>query len=90
MPAFSLHSSFLLTTIARLFLIVIVLMNIQQPSSHDGFEISDRAWLINSRGIAKKIKNGTVPSREQLKDWGADANKECPNCHHNIDNSDVS
>ncbi|XP_042501168.1 SUPPRESSOR OF GAMMA RESPONSE 1-like [Macadamia integrifolia] len=47
-----------------------------------------RTWLIDSRGIARKVKNATQISAYQIKNNGA--NRECPNCHHNIDNSDVS
>ncbi|KAG0464179.1 hypothetical protein HPP92_020248 [Vanilla planifolia] len=49
-----------------------------------------RAWLINSRGIAKKVKNASSYSNHQIKDLGAEANRECPRCKHVIDNSDVS
>ncbi|KAJ4960742.1 hypothetical protein NE237_020652 [Protea cynaroides] len=45
-------------------------------------------WLIDSRGIAGKVKNATQFSACQIRDNGA--NRECPNCHHLIDNSDVS
>ncbi|XP_062105655.1 SUPPRESSOR OF GAMMA RESPONSE 1 [Humulus lupulus] len=48
----------------------------------------ERSWLINSRGIAKKVKNASRSSAYQIRDCGA--NRECPNCHHDIDNSDVS
>ncbi|KAJ4973943.1 hypothetical protein NE237_007117 [Protea cynaroides] len=47
-----------------------------------------RTWLIDSRGIARKVKNPTQFSASQIKENGA--NRECPNCHHRIDNSDVS
>lgn len=47
-----------------------------------------RAWLINSRGLARKVRNATCSPGCQLKDCGAD--RECPNCHFRIDNSDVS
>ncbi|KAG8634961.1 SUPPRESSOR OF GAMMA RESPONSE 1 [Manihot esculenta] len=46
-----------------------------------------RAWLIDSRTIARKVRNPTRASAYQIKDYGA--NRECPNCHHCIDNSDV-
>ncbi|KAH0449948.1 hypothetical protein IEQ34_020640 [Dendrobium chrysotoxum] len=49
-----------------------------------------RAWLTNCRGIAKKVKNATSYSNYRLCDLGAEANRECPNCQHIIDNSDVS
>ncbi|KAJ1422424.1 P-loop containing nucleoside triphosphate hydrolase [Sesbania bispinosa] len=45
-------------------------------------------WLIDSGGFAKKVKNTTLSSADQIKDCGA--YRECPNCHHHIDNSDVS
>ncbi|KAF8390503.1 hypothetical protein HHK36_025030 [Tetracentron sinense] len=47
-----------------------------------------RTWLIDGRGIAGKVKNATQFSTFQIKDYGA--YRECPNCHHHIDNSDVS
>ncbi|KAL0906708.1 hypothetical protein M5K25_025223 [Dendrobium thyrsiflorum] len=49
-----------------------------------------RAWLTNCRGIAKKVKNATSYSNHRLCDLGAEASRECPNCQHIIDNSDVS
>ncbi|XP_057791704.1 SUPPRESSOR OF GAMMA RESPONSE 1-like isoform X1 [Salvia miltiorrhiza] len=48
----------------------------------------DRSWLIDSRGLAKKVINAGLPAACQIKDCGA--NRRCPNCHHLIDNSDVS
>ncbi|XP_050221762.1 SUPPRESSOR OF GAMMA RESPONSE 1-like [Mercurialis annua] len=47
-----------------------------------------RAWLIDSRTIARKVKNPARACAYQIKDYGA--NRDCPNCHHRIDNSDVS
>ncbi|KAK3183655.1 hypothetical protein Dsin_030941 [Dipteronia sinensis] len=47
-----------------------------------------RTWLVNCRAIAKKVRNAGQSSDQQLKDCGA--NRECPNCHSQIDNSDVS
>ncbi|CAK9161756.1 unnamed protein product [Ilex paraguariensis] len=47
-----------------------------------------QSWLIDSRGLARKVKNATLPSASQIKDCGA--NRECPNCHYRIDNRDVS
>ncbi|EPS68229.1 hypothetical protein M569_06541, partial [Genlisea aurea] len=47
-----------------------------------------RAWLIDSRGLAKKVKDAGLPQAYQIKDCGA--NRRCPNCHYLIDNSDVS
>ncbi|PIA30616.1 hypothetical protein AQUCO_05400006v1 [Aquilegia coerulea] len=47
-----------------------------------------RTWIIDSRGIAEKVKNATQLIAYQIKDYGA--SRECPSCHHNIDNSDVS
>ncbi|KAF5180656.1 Nac domain-containing protein [Thalictrum thalictroides] len=55
-----------------------------QPSLSIGY----RAWLIDSRGIAGKVKNATQLTAYQIKDYGA--SRECPSCHHYIDNSDVS
>ncbi|KAL6507297.1 hypothetical protein OROGR_023492 [Orobanche gracilis] len=45
------------------------------------------AWIIDSRRIAKKVKNAGAPAAYQVQDYGA--NLQCPNCHHFIDNSDV-
>ncbi|XP_047150908.1 SUPPRESSOR OF GAMMA RESPONSE 1-like isoform X2 [Vigna umbellata] len=47
-----------------------------------------RSWLIDFGGFAKKVKNTTLSSADQIKDCGA--YRECPNCHYRIDNSDVS
>ncbi|KAJ8645785.1 hypothetical protein MRB53_007533 [Persea americana] len=49
-----------------------------------------KAWLIDSRGIARKVKNATQFSTNQIKDIGKEANRQCPNCSYRIDNSDVS
>ncbi|XP_022741643.1 SUPPRESSOR OF GAMMA RESPONSE 1-like [Durio zibethinus] len=46
-----------------------------------------RSWLIDGRAIAKKVKNASCSSSIQIIDYGA--NRECPKCHHRIDNSDV-
>ncbi|XVE67853.1 hypothetical protein DITRI_Ditri09bG0021200 [Diplodiscus trichospermus] len=46
-----------------------------------------RSWLVDSRAIAKKVKNASWSSSIQITDCGA--NRECPNCHYRIDNSDV-
>jgi len=46
-----------------------------------------RSWLVDCRGIAKKVRNATLSSAVQIKDCGA--KRECPNCHYLIDNSDV-
>ncbi|KAF6157486.1 hypothetical protein GIB67_004424 [Kingdonia uniflora] len=50
-----------------------------------GFSI--RTWLIDSKTIAAKVKNATQPPSNQVKDCGA--NRQCPNCFHRIDNSDI-
>lgn len=47
-----------------------------------------RAWLIDSRTIARKVRNPARASVYQINGYGA--NCECPNCHHFIDNRDVS
>ncbi|PIN02656.1 hypothetical protein CDL12_24833 [Handroanthus impetiginosus] len=47
-----------------------------------------RAWLMDSRGLAMKVKNAGLPAEYQIKDCGA--KRQCPNCHYLIDNSDVS
>ncbi|XP_019185788.1 PREDICTED: NAC domain-containing protein 8-like [Ipomoea nil] len=47
-----------------------------------------RSWLINSRGLAQKVRNASSPAENRIQDCGA--TRECPNCHHLIDNSDVS
>ncbi|KAF6156408.1 hypothetical protein GIB67_034138 [Kingdonia uniflora] len=44
-------------------------------------------WLIDSKTIAAKVKNATQPPSNQVKDCGA--NRQCPNCFHRIDNSDI-
>ncbi|CAA0823426.1 NAC domain-containing protein 8 [Striga hermonthica] len=44
-----------------------------------------RAWIVDGRGIAKKVKSAGLPY--QINDCGA--NRQCPNCKHVIDNSDV-
>ncbi|XP_058101952.1 SUPPRESSOR OF GAMMA RESPONSE 1-like isoform X2 [Magnolia sinica] len=49
-----------------------------------------RTWLIDGRGIARKVKNATQFSTYQNKDWAVEAHRHCPNCNHRIDNSDVS
>ncbi|KAG6578671.1 SUPPRESSOR OF GAMMA RESPONSE 1, partial [Cucurbita argyrosperma subsp. sororia] len=47
-----------------------------------------RSWIIDSRTIARKVKNVTQSSSQVIKD--CDAKRECPNCHFIIDNTDVS
>lgn len=47
-----------------------------------------RNWLIDSRAIAKKIKNASWSSDNDTS--CCEAKLECPNCRHTIDNSDVS
>ncbi|KAI4348216.1 hypothetical protein L6164_008965 [Bauhinia variegata] len=47
-----------------------------------------RSWIIDIGGFAKKVKNTTLSSDDQIKDCGA--YRECPKCHHHIDNSNVS
>ncbi|XP_071906359.1 SUPPRESSOR OF GAMMA RESPONSE 1-like [Coffea arabica] len=46
-----------------------------------------RSWVIDSRGLATKVKNAVLPTAHQIKDCGA--NRECPKCHYIIDNSDI-
>ncbi|KAL3636644.1 hypothetical protein CASFOL_018943 [Castilleja foliolosa] len=46
-----------------------------------------RAWIVDGRGIAQKVKNACLPASYQIHDCGA--NRQCPNCQHIIDNSDV-
>lgn len=48
-----------------------------------------RSWLITCRGVAKKIRNVNCSS-SQISEAGAEACRECPNCKHLIDNSDVA
>ncbi|XP_044403269.1 uncharacterized protein [Triticum aestivum] len=48
-----------------------------------------RSWLITCRGVAKKVRNAHCSNR-QISEVGAEACRECPNCKHIIDNSDVS
>ncbi|MCL7028982.1 hypothetical protein MKW94_008997 [Papaver nudicaule] len=47
-----------------------------------------RSWLIDGKAIATKVKNASHFSSSQIKDCGA--SRECPNCLHRIDNSDVA
>ncbi|KAJ8750002.1 hypothetical protein K2173_013917 [Erythroxylum novogranatense] len=47
-----------------------------------------RAWVIDNKGIAVKVRNASRSCAHQIIDCGA--NRECPNCHYRIDNSDVS
>ncbi|CAH9080911.1 unnamed protein product [Cuscuta epithymum] len=47
-----------------------------------------RPWLINSRGLAQKVRNASVPDEHGIKDCCA-VTRECPNCHHLIDNRDI-
>ncbi|XP_031480907.1 SUPPRESSOR OF GAMMA RESPONSE 1-like [Nymphaea colorata] len=49
-----------------------------------------RTWLIDSRGIARKVKNATQLSSCQIAEWSTEAKRQCPNCNYEIDNSDVS
>ncbi|XP_078434948.1 NAC domain containing protein 85 [Wolffia australiana] len=49
-----------------------------------------KAWLINSRGLAKKVKNPTALSKCAISDLAAQAIRQCPNCQCRVDNSDVS
>ncbi|MED6182675.1 hypothetical protein PIB30_030875 [Stylosanthes scabra] len=57
--------------------------------SHSEAESDTRvSWIIDIGGLAKKVKNNTVPLSDQIKDSGAYC--ECPKCHYHIDHSDVS
>ncbi|KAL2893456.1 SUPPRESSOR OF GAMMA RESPONSE 1 [Bienertia sinuspersici] len=47
-----------------------------------------KSWLVDSKGIAKKVRHATLSSAVQIEDCGA--KRECPNCQFLIDNSDVS
>ncbi|KAI3520734.1 hypothetical protein L1887_10184 [Cichorium endivia] len=47
-----------------------------------------KSWLVDGRSIARKVKYSSLPLGHQIKDCGA--NRECPQCHSKIDNSDVS
>ncbi|CAN6449326.1 unnamed protein product [Victoria cruziana] len=49
-----------------------------------------RTWLIDSRGIARKVKNATQLSSCQITEWSTEAKRQCPNCNYEIDNTDVS
>lgn len=49
-----------------------------------------RSWLITCRGIAKKIRYTTPGGNHRINELIAEARRECPNCSHVIDNSDVS
>ncbi|EAZ23656.1 hypothetical protein OsJ_07356 [Oryza sativa Japonica Group] len=48
-----------------------------------------RSWLITGRGVAKKIRNAPHCSSRPISELGAEAQMECPNCKHVIDNSDL-
>ncbi|KAK7316481.1 hypothetical protein VNO77_35540 [Canavalia gladiata] len=47
-----------------------------------------RSWLIDIGGFARKVKNTSLSTADQIKDCGA--YRECPKCHYHITNSDVS
>ncbi|KAF8693649.1 hypothetical protein HU200_039059 [Digitaria exilis] len=49
-----------------------------------------RSWLITYRGIAKKIRYTTPSASHKISELIAEARRECPNCSHVIDNSDVA
>ncbi|TKW40065.1 hypothetical protein SEVIR_1G221600v4 [Setaria viridis] len=49
-----------------------------------------RSWLITCRGIAKKIRYTTPSGNHRISELIAEARRECPNCSHVIDNSDVA
>ncbi|XP_039031976.1 SUPPRESSOR OF GAMMA RESPONSE 1-like [Hibiscus syriacus] len=46
-----------------------------------------RSWLVDNKALAKKVKNASFSSSIEITDCGE--NRECPNCHYRIDNSDV-
>lgn len=47
------------------------------------------SWLIDSQRIASKIKNVSGSRDLSKQKWLSNPTKECPNCSHIIDNSDV-
>ncbi|XP_022991029.1 SUPPRESSOR OF GAMMA RESPONSE 1-like [Cucurbita maxima] len=47
-----------------------------------------RAWILDSRTFARKVRNISQSSSQVIKD--CDAKRECPNCRFIIDNTDVS
>ncbi|XP_076931369.1 SUPPRESSOR OF GAMMA RESPONSE 1-like [Bidens hawaiensis] len=47
-----------------------------------------RSWIVDGRAIARKVKTCRLPLVHQIKDCGAI--RECPQCNHRIDNTDVS
>ncbi|CAN6252158.1 unnamed protein product [Urochloa humidicola] len=49
-----------------------------------------RSWLITYRGIAKKIRYTAPSGNHRITELIAEARRECPNCSHVIDNSDVA
>ncbi|XP_002884273.2 SUPPRESSOR OF GAMMA RESPONSE 1 isoform X1 [Arabidopsis lyrata subsp. lyrata] len=49
--------------------------------------MASRAWIVDGRGIATKVKNASLSSALQIQDCGAHIN--CPNCSYRIDNSNV-
>ena len=46
--------------------------------------------MITGRGIAKKIRYTAPSANHKISELIAEAQRECPNCSHVIDNSDVS
>ncbi|KAG9158922.1 hypothetical protein Leryth_013311 [Lithospermum erythrorhizon] len=50
--------------------------------------MTSRSWIIDGRGLSRKVKNVSAQASSQIKDSGAKL--ECPYCHQIIANSDVS
>ncbi|KAJ9140679.1 hypothetical protein P3X46_031297 [Hevea brasiliensis] len=45
------------------------------------------SWLVDGHRFARKIKSASNPEKVI---WESNPSKACPNCHHAIDNSDVT
>ncbi|XP_027358752.1 SUPPRESSOR OF GAMMA RESPONSE 1-like [Abrus precatorius] len=50
--------------------------------------VNSGSWVSDIWGFARKVKNTTTSTADQIKDCGAYI--DCPKCHYRIDNSDVS
>ncbi|KAJ4960908.1 hypothetical protein NE237_020818 [Protea cynaroides] len=51
--------------------------------------MSGLTWLVDSRRIATKIKSASETCDPRKIKWKSDPTKACPNCNHNLDNSDI-
>ncbi|KAK6921785.1 NAC domain [Dillenia turbinata] len=53
------------------------------------FDPCRTAWLVDGNRFASKIKSSGTSDHGRVK-FNSNPTKSCPNCHHTIDNSDVS